>query len=99
MDAWAKDQGVDGSIITFLADPRSELTEALGMVLDHPGPMGVLGNPRCKRFALYLEDGVIKAWRVSERDDDPAGDDDPSATTVDGMISAIDEIHPFKAEL
>jgi hypothetical protein len=23
------------------------------MVLDDPGPMGVLGNPRCKRFCMY----------------------------------------------
>ena len=27
-------------------DPSSALTEALGVVLDHPGPMGVLGYPR-----------------------------------------------------
>lgn len=99
MGAWANDQGIDGSMVTFLADPRSELTKALGMELTHPGPMSVLGNPRCKRFALYLEDGEIKAWRVSERDDDPAGDDDPSATTVDGMLSAIDDLYPFKADL
>jgi hypothetical protein len=29
-------------------------------VLDHPGPMGVLGYKRCKRFALYIVDGVVK---------------------------------------
>lgn len=29
MDAWAKDQGVEGSMVTFLADTRCELTKAL----------------------------------------------------------------------
>ena len=35
-----------------MGDARSELTQALDMVLDDAGVMGVLGNPRCKRFAL-----------------------------------------------
>ena len=30
MSAWAADQGVEGSMVTFLADTRRELTEALG---------------------------------------------------------------------
>ena len=34
------------------------------MVLDHPGPIGVLGKNRCKRFAFYAEDGVIKHFAV-----------------------------------
>jgi len=53
----------------MLADTRRELTEALGMVMDHPGPLGVLGNLRCKRFALFVDDGVIKViggrWSTS----------------------------------
>lgn len=99
MTAWAQDQGIEGSMITFLGDPSRALTDALGMVLDHPGPMGVLGYKRCKRFALYLEDGVIKIWRVSEGPDDPAGDNDPSATTAEAMIAAIDELSSGKSEL
>jgi hypothetical protein len=39
-------------MVTFMADTRSELTQALDMVLDDEGVMGALGNPRCKRFAL-----------------------------------------------
>ena len=58
MAAWAESQGVKGSMLTFLADTRSELTRALGVVLDHPGPMSVLGNPRSKRFAMYLDAGL-----------------------------------------
>jgi peroxiredoxin len=89
MSAWAKDQGVEGSMITFLADTRGELTKALDLVLDHPGPMSVLGNKRCKRFAIYAEDGVIKVLNVSEGPDDPAGDTDPSKSLVENMLASI----------
>ena len=71
------------------------MTRQLGMVLDHPGPMGVLGYPRCKRFALYIEDGVIKIVKVAEAgpagQEDPAGDDYPEATLAPAMIEAIKE--------
>ena len=89
MQAWAKDQGIEGSNITSLADTRSELTKALGLVLDHPGPMGVLGNPRCKRFAIFVDNGVCKVVQVSASDSDPAGDDDPSASCIDNMLTLI----------
>ena len=68
------------------------------MVLDHPGPMGVLGNPRCKRFACLIVDGVIKTMHVSEGEngEDPAGDDDPSGeitkrTSVETLLSDLDK--------
>jgi 2-Cys peroxiredoxin 5 len=86
MKAWAVDQKVGGSIIQFFGDTRSELTEALGLVLDHPGPMSVLGNPRCKRFSMLIDDGVIKTINVAEKDDDPAGDDYPGVTLVEKML-------------
>ena len=89
MGAWADAMKIEGSNITFLADTRSECTKALGLVLDHPGPMGVLGNPRCKRFAMYVVDGVIKVMEVSASDSDPAGDDDPSASCIDNMLAKI----------
>ena len=94
MQGWSKDQKVEGSMITFLADTRRELTEALGMVLDHPGPMGALGNKRCKRFCLFIDNGTIKACNVSEADGDPAGDNEPDGpvtalTRVDAMLAAV----------
>jgi len=89
MEAWAQDQGVDGTNVTFLADTRSEFTQALDMVLDHDGVMGVLGNPRCKRFAFYADDGIIKHFAVSEGPDDPAGGADPSASSVDAMLACV----------
>lgn len=77
MQAWGKDQGIDGSMITFLADTRGELTKALGMFMSHPGPLEALGNPRCKRFVLVCDNGVVKNMEVSEAPDDPAGDNEP----------------------
>lgn len=89
MTAWAKDQKVEGSIITFLGDPRSVLTSALGLVLDHAGPMSVLGNPRCKRMSMLIDDGVIKTINVAASESDPAGDDDPSVTCVEKMLGDL----------
>jgi len=89
MKAWAKSQGVEGSMITFLADPRSELTRALGVVLDHPGPMSVLGNPRCKRFSMLVDDGVIKSINIAGSEEDPAGDGNPSASLVEKMLEEL----------
>lgn len=89
MKAWAVDQKIEGSIITFLGDPACEFTKKLDMVMDHPGPksVGIIG--RCKRFALFVDDGVIKVSEVSEADDDPAGDDDPEDTCAPAMIESI----------
>jgi len=90
MTAWAKSLAVqEGSIVQLLGDPRSEVTEALGLVLDHPGPMSVLGNPRCKRFSMLIDDGVIKAMNVAHRKDDPAGDDDPTCSMVEKMLKDL----------
>lgn len=92
MDAWAEDQGVDqkGGFLTMMGDPSGSLTRALGMALNHPGPMKVLGYERCKRFALYIDDGTIKIVRVAEvgptGEEDPAGDDCMRAT--DSIIPA-----------
>jgi len=89
MTAWAKDQNVDGSIISFLGDTRSELTRALGLVLRHPGPMSVLGNPRCKRFSMLVDDCIVKTVNVAEGEDDPAGDSKPDISLVEKMLEDL----------
>ena len=94
MDAWAENQGADKSeIIKMMGDPSGELTRKLGMTLEHPGPMSKLGYARCKRFAMYIVDGIIKLVKVSERgpmgEEDPAGDDFPEDTLAPSMINAI----------
>lgn len=89
MKAWAENQGIDGSMITFMSDPTGELTKELDMELTHPGPksVGIIG--RCKRFALHLVDGEIKYLAIAEADDDPAGDAFPEATCAPAMLEAI----------
>jgi len=89
MQSWAKDQRIAGSIVTFVADQGSALTKALDMELTHPGVMRALGNPRCKRFALVVDKGVITYVGLSETPDDPTGDGDISASAADGVLKAI----------
>lgn len=92
MKSWADTQGVNGTIIQMLGDPASEMTQSLGMVLDHAGPMGVLGNPRCKRFSMFIDNGVIKALNVAAYEDDPAGDTNPDMTLVEQMLQDIQNL-------
>ena len=89
MKAWAKDLKVEGSIIQCLADTRCELTEELGLVMDHPGPVGILGSARCKRFSMLIDNGVIKTVNVAEGPDDPSGDGDPTVSLVAKMLSDL----------
>jgi peroxiredoxin len=89
MKAWAKKQGIEGSNITFMGDTRSALTKALGLALVHEGPMSVLGNPRCQRFSMLLDDGVIKSINVAAAEDDPAGDARPEVACVEKMLEDL----------
>jgi hypothetical protein len=96
MQAWAKDQQIEGSMITFLADTRGEFTSAIGMFMDHPGPKDALGNTRCKRFVLICQDGVVKHVEVSEAPNDPAGDNEPNGpitakTRVEHVLELLSE--------
>lgn len=95
MKGWEKSLAVpEGCGVTLMGDPQSRFTRRVGMVLKHPGPMGVLGNPRCKRFVLVVDDGEIKAVTVSEAEDDPAGDNDPTGpvtaqTRIDHVLTLL----------
>ncbi|WP_386065150.1 peroxiredoxin [Tahibacter sp. UC22_41] len=60
MKAWAQDQHVPESLI-MLADGNANLARALGLEMDATAfGMGL----RSKRFALYAEDGTVKALNV-----------------------------------
>lgn len=91
MSAWADDQKVRGSMIKFMGDPSGALCSALDIELTDDGPIGKGLIGRCKRHALYVVDGVVKAFALSEAEGDPAGDDDPSKTMPDAMLAAIKE--------
>jgi peroxiredoxin len=74
MGAWAKEQGVDGSIV-MLADGSGLLTRALGLELDLIGRH--LGT-RSQRFALVAEDGKVTHLAVEP----PGGFDVSKAEAV-----------------
>ena len=61
MDAWAKASNADG--IIMLADGNATFTKSLGLELD--GSDYGLGL-RSQRFALYAEDGKIKALVIEK---------------------------------
>lgn len=92
MMAWGKNQCVEGSIVTFMADTRAYLTKKLGVLMRHPGPTSVLGAPRCQRHAIYVEDGVIKAFEVAATPDDPAGDSNPEVSLVENMLTKVPDL-------
>lgn len=93
MKAWSADQGANGTLINFYGDPTGAFTKACGMIMDHPGPIGVGLLGRCKRFALYIEDGVVKYGVIAEDVDfDPAGDDFPEKVLPEQIIAKIKEI-------
>jgi len=88
MSAWGRDQKIQGTMLKFFADPEAELTSSLGLILDDAKCLTRnLGNARSKRFAMIVDHGVVTVLNVSCTPDDPAGDNDPSASNVDNMLS------------
>lgn len=63
MAAWAKDTGADAAGLIFLADADGAFTRAMGMAFDMP-KAGLHG--RSKRYAMLIEDGVIKALQTED---------------------------------
>src|SRR6202790_4587024 len=60
MGAWGKAQGTDGKVL-MLADGNGTFTKELGLEMDGSG-FG-LGS-RSKRYAMVVQDGVVKALSV-----------------------------------
>jgi len=100
MMAWSEDQGVpEDSMITLMGDPFGDLTSSFDMEMTHPGPASVGITGRCKRFALYVENGIVKIVKIAEAEDDPAGDDKPEVTLADAMVDAIKALKSSSDEL
>ncbi len=63
MGAWAKASGAEGAI-TFLADGNGDFAKAVGLEMDGSAiGFGI----RSKRYAMLIEDGVVKALHVEEK--------------------------------
>ncbi|KAJ8347711.1 hypothetical protein SKAU_G00263000 [Synaphobranchus kaupii] len=63
MAAWGKEHGTDGKV-RMLADPTGSFTKAVDLLLDNDQIVQVLGNKRSKRYAMLVEDGVVKKLNV-----------------------------------
>lgn len=61
--AWSEQTGAGAAGLTLLADAGSTFISALG--LDFTAPAVGLYK-RSKRFALYAEDGIVKAFELEE---------------------------------
>lgn len=62
MDAWGKDRKV-GDKVLMLADGNASYTRALGLELDASG-VGL--GTRSQRFAVLVEDGVVRKLYIEE---------------------------------
>jgi cytochrome c peroxidase len=63
MKAWGEATGATDAGLTLLADAESTFTSAIGMNFDAP-PAGLMA--RSKRYAMIVEDGVVKALNEEE---------------------------------
>ncbi|XP_036380699.1 peroxiredoxin-5, mitochondrial-like [Megalops cyprinoides] len=63
MAAWGKEHGTEGKV-RMLADPTGAFTTAVDLLLDSEQLVQVLGNKRSKRYAMLVEDGVVKKINV-----------------------------------
>ena len=62
MDAWGKDKGAPGKVL-MLADGNGEFTKAMGLDFDGSG---IGFGLRSQRYAVVVQDGVVKHLAVEE---------------------------------
>jgi glutaredoxin/glutathione-dependent peroxiredoxin len=62
MDAWGKDKGAAGKVL-MLADGNGEFTKAMGLDFDGSG---IGFGLRSQRYAVVVQDGVVKHLAVEE---------------------------------
>jgi peroxiredoxin len=62
LDAWTKQSGCDGKI-EYIADGNGDFARAIGLTFDGSG--NGLGL-RSKRYAMLVEDGVVKTLNVED---------------------------------
>lgn len=79
LDAWSKSTAANEKIV-FLSDGNGEFVRAIGLDLDASG--AGLG-PRSRRYAMLVEDGVVKALNI----EDAPGKAEKSAAEV--LLSQI----------
>ncbi|SDY19371.1 peroxiredoxin [Citreimonas salinaria] len=63
LQAWGESTGATDAGITMLGDPESTFTTAIGMDFTAP-PVGLIA--RSKRYAMLVEDNVVKVLHVEQ---------------------------------
>lgn len=63
MSAWSKAAGADGKV-EFLADGNGEFAKAMGLSYD--GSERGMGGVRSRRYAMLVDDGVVKVLNVED---------------------------------
>lgn len=61
--AWSRDMGADKAGIAMLADADAAFTKSVGMEFSAP-PVGLIN--RSKRYAMYVQDGVVSVYHEEE---------------------------------
>jgi peroxiredoxin len=64
MRYWGQISGATEAGIVMLADPEGAFTNAVGMAFSNPA-VGMLN--RSRRYAMLVEDGVVRVLRAEER--------------------------------
>src|SRR5947207_392270 len=80
MGAWSKVAGADGKV-EFLADGNGEFAKAIG--LNYDGSERGMGGVRSRRYAMLVDDGVVKVLNIEEN----AGK--AEMTGADNLIKAL----------
>ncbi|KAL0045153.1 hypothetical protein WJX82_010227 [Trebouxia sp. C0006] len=84
MREWGKTMGCEGANIKMISDGNTELSKALGVTVDMTSrTMGV----RTRRFAMYVDDGEVKAMSVEE--DENGGADSDEKTNANWILQNI----------
>jgi glutaredoxin/glutathione-dependent peroxiredoxin len=81
MEEWSKATGSAGKIV-MLTDDSAAFAKAIGLDIDLTGA-GIGLGVRSKRYAMMVEDGVVKVLNV---DESPPVHDKSSAETLCSMI-------------
>ncbi len=81
MDSWGKDTGAAGKIL-MLTDDGAAFSKAVGLDIDLTGA-GIGLGVRSKRYAMLVDDGVVKALNV---DESPPDHDLSSAANLCSMV-------------
>mmetsp|Transcript_102193 Transcript_102193/g.256204 ORF Transcript_102193/g.256204 Transcript_102193/m.256204 type:complete len:298 (+) Transcript_102193:74-967(+) len=92
MTAWAREQGIAGTIVRFMADLEGSFTRSLGLVLEDEETRKKYGRGRCKRCALIVQEGIVQRINIASYSDDPLGERHPQMACVEKVLSDLEAL-------